>query len=102
MAGITIVKTGNSFVVDFGVYVSSDLINTVKQSYFIDDIIEIGLITDLSNVFVMMRDSDGLPMWYVTYDSTYIGADYFIIDSIDGIAPTSQLDLFNKLTALRG
>lgn len=102
MAGITIVTTGNSFVVDFGVYVASDLINTVKQSYFTNDIIEVGLITDLSSVFVMMRDSDGLPMWGVTYDSTYTGQDLFIIDSIDGIAPLSQLDLFNKLTALRG
>lgn len=38
--------------------------------------------------------------WILTYDSAYSGSDKFIVDTIDGVAPTSESDLFDKLTAL--
>lgn len=101
MANVTIVKTGNSLIVDFGVYVSSGSVDSVKSGYSINDLIEIDLTTDLSHLLVMMRDSHGKGQWELTYDPAYVGSEYFIVDLVDGVAPTTQLDLFNKLNALR-
>lgn len=37
----------------------------------------------------------------LTWDATYSGDELFIVDSVDGVAPTSMSDLFDKITALR-
>ena len=100
MANIVITKSGNSIIVDFGDYYSSDNVDNENASYRVYDIVEVGYNAD--RVVIMMRNAHGIRSWDVTWDSTYTGSDYFIIDLVETVAPTSQLDLFDKITALRG
>lgn len=98
MANITVSTTGNSIVIVFNDY--STIVSATKKSYLITDIVEVELDTDV--VVVVMRGANSIKKWYLTYDNTYTGNDYFIIDTVNGVAPTSESDLFDKLTALRG
>jgi len=102
MANITIVKSGNSIVVDFGVYIASNQIDYLKSSYLASDLSFICLMKDSSYIELKMTNAHSRKRWLLTYDSAYSGDEYFIIDSVDGIAPSSESDLFDKLTALRG
>ena len=99
MANITIVKTGNSIILTFNAYATAFEIK--KSSYDSRDIVEVVLHDSEAYVVVMMRDAHGQRKWDTTFDSAYIGTDYVIIDSIDGVAPSSNQDLFNKINALR-
>jgi hypothetical protein len=101
MANLTITKSGNSIIVDFGDYTSSPSIDASKESFDIRDIVEVELEKALDFVIVKMRDALGQSTWTVTWDATYSGDEYFIIDSVETVPPTSQEDLFDKLTALR-
>lgn len=97
MANIVITKSGNSISVAFNDY--SSTVGALKRSYDIRDIVEVELGSDY--VQVLMRDSHSNPTWMLTYDNTYSGDQRFIVDSIEGVTPTSEGDLFNKITALR-
>jgi hypothetical protein len=99
MANIVITKSGNSIIVDFGDY--SSVIGCDKRSFDIRDVSEAGYCSSDDFVDVMMRDSHGVRRWVLTWDSSYSGSEKFIVDSVDGVAPTSQSDLFDKVTALR-
>ena len=99
MANIVITTSGsNSIVVAFNDY--SSVVEATKRSYDNRDIVEVEYYTDY--VEVMMRDAHGLNIWMLTYDSSYSGDQRFIVDSVAGVAPTSESDLFDKITALRG
>lgn len=98
MANIVVTQLGNSIIVDFNDYAT--IIGSIKRSYDKSDLSEIEL--DNNNVVVLVKQANGINKWYLTYDTNYIGQDYFIVDSILGVTPTSNLDLFNKITALRG
>ena len=102
MANAVVTKTGNSVIVAFNDYSSNVNIEAKKRSYCIADIVEVELEEDLSHVLVVMRHAHEQLTWELTYDSAYAGTKYFIIDSVEGVAPMSQSDLFDKLTALRG
>ena len=97
MANLVITKIGNSIVVDMGVY--SSTVGFTNASYLVSDIVELNLRTN--EVTVMMRDAHGKNGWPLTYDSTYAGGERFIVDSVSGVAPSSESDLFDKITALR-
>jgi hypothetical protein len=99
MANIVITKTGNSIVVDMGVYGLN--VGFTKASYLASDIVELNLRTN--SVDVMMRDSHGNSNWSLTYDSTYGGNELFIVDSVNGTGSlSSESQLFDLITALRG
>lgn len=99
MANVVITTSGSySLVVAFNAY--STAIQATKRSYDIRDIVEIEYYTDY--VEVVMRDAHGVRAWMLTYDSAYAGSERFIVDSVAGVAPTSESDLFDKITALRG
>lgn len=97
MANIVITKSGNSISVAFNDY--SSTVGALKRSYDIRDIVEVELGSDY--VQVLMRDSHSSSTWMLTYDNTYSGDQRFIVDSVEGVAPTNESDLFDKLTALR-
>ncbi len=101
MANAVITKTGNSVIVTFNDYSTNVNIEAKKRSYCVADIVEIELEEDESHVLVVMRHAHEDPKWELTFDSSYSGDDYFIVDSVEAVAPTSQSDLFDKLTALR-
>lgn len=102
MANLTINKTGNSIVVDFGAYAAFYKLLSNRRSYYILDIVEVEEVYDGSCVNVMMRDAHGIRRWTLTYDSTETSPEMFIVDDVDSVAPTSNSDLFDKITALRG
>lgn len=98
MANLTVVKSGNRIDIDLGVYASD--IGLRKESYRADDIVEVSLCASDTFVEIMMRDSHESATWYVTWDPAYSGSEYFIVDTVDTLAPTSQEDLYDKLKAL--
>lgn len=98
MAKIVITTSSNSIIVAFNDYAT--VVGYTKSSYHIADIVELGLTA--SGILVLMRAGNNTHKWYLTYDNTYSGDDYFIIDTVAGVAPSSESDLFDKLTALRG
>ncbi len=92
MANIVVTSTTNSITVDFGVYASGDTIPT-KRTY-----------NKSKNIFFMSQwtnevtvISEGSPEWHLAYIAT---TGCFIVDSIDGATPSSNSDLFTKLSAL--
>lgn len=101
MANIVITKSGNSIIVDFGVYQGSPDVDGRKASYKHEDISIVWIAKDDSKITVKMKDAITTIEWPLTYDSTYSGNELFIVDSVDGVAPTSNEDLFDKITALR-
>ena len=98
MANIVITKSGNSVIVDFGDYASLPNVDGRKASYKVDDIGIIWIEKDDSMVYVKIKMFITNNDWQLSYTTT-TGA--FTVDSVDGVAPTSNSDLFDKLTALR-
>ena len=99
MANIVITSTANSIIVDFGDYwrgsgqpKASDMVNGKKSMYPKDEVQEIW--QDDVGVFVQM---DNRREWNL---AVVQGADNFVIDLIDGVAPVDINDLFTKLAAL--
>lgn len=93
MANLVITKSGNSIIVDFGVYtVSTTLTPMVKASFHVNDLQRIDLFSD--HVMVTMHEQQ---IWKISN----VGPTYYIVDSVDGVAPVSLSDLFDKITALR-
>lgn len=99
MAFIEITKSGNSLIVDFGVYTSA--VHATKRGYDIRDIVEIELSETQDRIDIMMRDAHAQARWDLTYDQTYAGDELFIVGKVDGVVPSSNNDLFNKINALR-
>lgn len=93
MANIVITSKGtNGVYVDFGTYASADL--SSPQGFgkcFIEHIEPSG-----SGVRVVYGGRDA-QCWKLSHTAV---TDFMIVDTIDGVAPTSQDDLIDKLTAL--
>lgn len=98
MANITITKTGNLINVDFGIYSVSKDVDGKKATYKAEDISIIWLEKDDSIVNVKMKDAITTAHWLLSYDGI---SGAYQVDTIDGIAPTSNQDLMDKLNALR-
>jgi hypothetical protein len=93
MAYITVIKTSTKINVDFGVYVGAQTSAGVipkKRSYPIDGII----FTLTSTGEVDANITATQDSFIVTFDGVNGSLK---IDSVDGIAPTSNEDLYNKL-----
>ena len=98
MANIVITKTGNIVDVDFGIYAVSNGLDGRKATYKVDDISIVWLEKDDSIVNVKMKDAITTTHWLLSFD----GANRtFQVDTIDGVAPTNNVDLYNKINALR-
>ena len=89
MANIVITTT-NAINVDFGVY--STTLEFSKGSWRKDNIINIKHLTSCIEVNVLSEKE-----WLVSFDGAGTSLQ---IDSIDGVAPTSNSDLYDKLIAL--
>lgn len=99
MANIVITTSGNLVHVDFGVYSISESVDGKKASYLISDISIVWMEKDESHVRVKMKDSITTNDWKLSYDDQH--PDYFLVDSVNGVAPTSNQDLFDKINAIR-
>ena len=94
MANITIIKAGDAVRVDFGDYYgASPLVDYKKATYQKYNIDSIGFIPN-DCILIKMRN---LSKWKV---GAVQGADNFVIDTIDGIAPTDLDHLYTLLSQL--
>ena len=91
MANVIITSSANIIIVDFGVY-----FNAVgyKKATFQKKSISFQLTDD--ELFVRAEDASG-NHWAVSYN---IYGESLVIDSVDGIAPTDNENLFDLLTDL--
>lgn len=92
MANIVVTSTANSIKVEFNIY--STIVDMIKGTWSKASIQNVLLRTDGVLVDVLTQ-----PDWLVSFDGS-VGT--FQIDSIDGVAPTSNSDLYDKLIALKG
>lgn len=90
MANIVITSTSNTIKVDFGDYYPG-AIEHQKGVWKKDKIVN--MVLDGSVEITILQEKT----WLVSHDGNN---GTFQIDSIDGIAPTSLDDLYNKLIAL--
>jgi hypothetical protein len=93
MANVVVTSTGNSIKVDFGVYVGGDVpkkrtYNKGKSIFYMS--------LEASDAMVTVI-SEGSPQWNLAYTAT---TACFVVDSVNGVAPTSNSDLYDKLIAL--
>lgn len=89
MPNITVTSTTNAIKVDFG-----DYYPTLQFSKATFDKKHIESIKLDSSVQINM---DKEISWLVTYDGA---SGTYQVDSVDSVAPTSNTDLYNKLSAL--
>ena len=94
MAFVTVTDTANNILVDFGVY--SGVSTVYKKANFHKNIISFQLAADESFVRVETRDGKS---WTLSFNGA---GETLQIDSINAVAPTSNLDLYNKLITLIG
>ena len=93
MANVVVTSTTNSIKVDFGVYAGGAI--PKKRTYNIGKTI-FYMSLEPSDAMVTVL-SEGSPQWNLAYTAT---TDCFIVDSINGSAPSSNSDLYDKLIAL--
>lgn len=97
MAHITVTSTTNSVNVDFGAYSGATVSTGIipKKRCFRKEQILFTLVADGSMIeATTIYNSLTFP---VTFNGT---SGTFKVDSVDGIAPTSNSDLYDKLIAL--
>ena len=92
MANITITSSTNAISVDFGVYAT--MFETKKQTWRKNAISNFRLNYNESKIFAQILYEKE---WMVSYDGS---AGTLQIDSINGVAPSSNSDLYDKLIAL--
>jgi len=90
MANLVVVSTTNSIKVDFGVLDSVTLIS--KGTWRKDNLVSIIKMTN--NIAI---DIQGQPDWSITHDGSN---GTFQVDTIDGVAPITLDDLYNKMIAI--
>lgn len=91
MANLVITSTTNSIKVVFN---DSASVAGMNRGVWAKD--EIAMIKQLEDDRIEVQTKD-LAKWTVSYTN---GSNFLVIDSVDGVAPTNNDDLFNKLSAL--
>ena len=90
MAKIVITSTTNSIRATFGDY--STMVDMIKGTWRKSHVMNFVLRTDY-----VLVDFEGQSDWLVSFDGA---GTTFQIDSVDGVTPTSNSDLYDKLIAL--
>lgn len=99
MPNVTITTTinTNKVLVEFGDYANSNNVDGRKASYRKSDISIVWMEKDDSIVYVKMKDAITTNVWSLSFEETD-GA--FVVDSIDGVSPTTNEQLFTLLDAI--
>jgi hypothetical protein len=99
MAYVVMTTTTNTIKCDNGVYAGiNSALGTIqkKATFRKDEIFRVSL-SPAEDFCLVMFKSRGNSQFVLTFDLTTIGLK---VDSIDGVAPTSNSDLYDKLIAL--
>ncbi len=92
MPNIVVTSTANYIKVEFNDYYPNN--HPVKTAYYnANDIEKVELYADMVTVHLI---ADPTADWELSYD----GSAGFEVDTVDGVAPTSNADLCDKLGAL--
>jgi hypothetical protein len=91
MANLVVTSTTNSIKVDFGVLATAA---NMKKGVWNKSRITFQLALSDTHVDVLVI---GEPSWGVSFDGS---SSTLQIDSVDGVSPTSNSDLYDKLIAL--
>ena len=92
MANIIIVSTTNSIEAEFNdMSITADMNGGAWRK---EDV------TFIRKTNHIRGEINGQKEWFVSFDGNATDLPTFQIDSIDAVAPTSNLDLYNKLKAL--
>jgi len=92
MANIVVTSTANYIKIDFGAYYPTA--HPISKAYYNANHIEkVELFANMVMVRLMANDAKD---WELSYD----GSAGFQVDTIDGVAPTSNSDLCDKIGAL--
>lgn len=92
MANLVVTSTATKISVDFGAL--SSAVGFSKGTWEKDVIGSVVLDSATNWVEVHTKTGDNWKVCYTAY------ADSLVIDSIDGVAPTSNSDLYTKIVAL--
>ena len=93
MANLVITKTGFTVKVEFNDY--AEKVGLDKDSFRRNEIAEVRETYNADHLTVVMLNGEEFDLSYTTHPYA------MVVDSIDGVAPTSNDDLFNKLEALQ-
>jgi hypothetical protein len=91
MANIVVTSTTNSIKVDFG---ALDSVVGLSKGVWRKE--EVSFFLKQSNAFIMVKVHNDTP-FAVSWDGS---SDTLQIDSVGGVSPTSNSDLYDKLIAL--
>lgn len=94
MANITIVRQDAAISVNFGVYYPSDVVTYIEVCYQQSNFDLIG--NAVSHIDIKFSDQEVFKVGIVQEDDNYV------IDSVDGVAPTSINHLFELLKMALG
>jgi hypothetical protein len=92
MANVVVTSDSTSILVEFND--SASVLGLKRRTWRRADVININLRSDESIIEVTTSIGQ---IWLVSYNSV---SGALIIDSVNGVAPTSNADLFTKLRAL--
>ena len=99
MANLVITKTGNIVNVDFGNYSISGSVDGKCASYQINDISIVWMEKTGEHVRIKMKDAITTTDWSLVWQDEGNGG--FVVDTVDGVTPTSNTDLMGKINAIR-
>jgi len=97
MANLVVTTAGNAIRVDFNDY-SAALGGKISASYDKNDLKIIAEYSD--HIALVMSDGAYSERWALTCNASYSGDQFFIVDTVNTVAPTSETDLRKKLDAL--
>lgn len=93
MANIVITSTATTVGVDFGVYAS--VADMDKASFRRDEMSEVIKTFGADHVTVVMLDGNDFDLSYTT------GTNAMVVDTVDGVTPTDNNDLYDKIVVLQ-
>lgn len=93
MANLVIVSTSRTVEVDFGIY--ANFTKTQRVAFRREEISEVIEYYESAHVVVKMLNGIEFKLSATQIDGS------MIVDSIDGVAPTNNIDLFNTLHLLQ-
>lgn len=92
----------NSVVVSFNSLIKSSKIKSLQNSYDVTDLKEVSRAKNDKSCVIMIAQPDGPRKYSLTHDQKNEDPHILIVGKINNEDVTSNSDLFNKLTALRG
>lgn len=93
MANIVVTSTSNYIYVDFGIYGQDPAVNEENASYPRRTLARTSKPYGQPYIKIIMSVNGAGEEWFISYQAVPDRPDVFIVDSINGVAPTSLTQL---------